>query len=138
MGIQKHQSWLPPGFLTTLERVASIWRALDEDCTGWASFRAFDLLGFEALVAFKKWTERRFGGAFAAFRKMDPNGTGKLKLWQMRKFLASPDGFDGDIDLVVESLDMNFSGSLSENHMTWLDSWDLVYEESDPLVTPRA
>jgi len=138
--IQRHCR-LPSGFLTTPERIASIWRALDEDCTGWASFRAFDPVGFEALVAFKGWMERCFGGSSAAFRKMDADDSGKLKLWEMRKFLEGPVSFNGDIDLVFESLDMNSSGSLSENEVTWLDSWDVLYdkslyEESDPLAAP--
>lgn len=135
--IQRHCR-LPSGFLTTLERTASIWRALDEDCTGWASFRAFDAVGFETLVAFKGWMEQRFGGASAAFRKMDADASGKLKLGEMRRFVEGPHSFNGDIDLVFKSLDMNDSGSLSENEMTWLDSWDILYEELDLLATPPA
>jgi len=72
---------------------------------------------------------------------MDADDSGKLKLWEMRKFLEGPVSFNGDIDLVFESLDMNSSGSLSENEVTWLDSWDVLYdkslyEESDPLAAP--
>jgi len=133
--IQRH-CMLPSGFLTTNERVASIWRALDEDCTGWASFRAFDPEGFEALVAFKAWMEQRFGSSTAAFRKMDVDESGKLKLWEMREFLENPvSEFNADIELVFESLDMNSSGSLSVSEIVWLDSWEFLDEEFDPFAS---
>jgi len=116
------------GFLAA-ERMAGVWRALDADCSGWISLREFDTPSHKAVAGFKRWADRTHGSAVNAFHAIDGNSNGKLHQWELQRTTRGDDGYEGDVELLFESLDVNSAGWLTEGEFKFLDSWDLDWEE---------
>mmetsp|Transcript_71909 Transcript_71909/g.161394 ORF Transcript_71909/g.161394 Transcript_71909/m.161394 type:complete len:416 (+) Transcript_71909:3-1250(+) len=120
----------------TEKEIAAVWRALDDDCSGWISLREFDRKSFEAVAAFKRWADRVHGGVVKAFRFLDnsgaPTGSGsnlKLSEGELRRAVRGKDGCKANMELLFEGLDANNTYSLTEADVKFLDGWDLAWEE---------
>jgi len=110
--------------------IASIWRALDTECTGNITLREWDLPSFEAIREFKLWADRVHGGVVKAFRALDSNsGNAKLSEGEILKAARGDDPCRADLDLIFEGLDVNDSRALTESDVRFLDTWDLSWEE---------
>merc|ERR1712113_1236802 len=59
-----------PGVPKTVEQMASVWRALDEDCGGWIALREFDLEAFDCVAGFKQWAMKDHGAVVHAFHAL--------------------------------------------------------------------
>jgi Ca2+-binding EF-hand superfamily protein len=120
---------LPTG---TEEEIATVWRALDDDCSGWIALKEFDVTCFKVLKRFKGWAQQEFGGVVIALKKLDDNANAKLSHWELRK-----SGFPGDVDAVFEYLDLDKQKSLGEAEVKFLDGWDLAWEEYEEKARSR-
>jgi len=118
--------------------VCAVWRAMDEDCSGWIALREFDPVSFEALAEFKRWAVRAYGGAVRAFRHLDSStGASGCKLGEgdFRKCKRGPDGCKADLDFLFDGLDIHNAWVLTENEVRFIDEWDLAWEDWE--VTAR-
>merc|ERR1719271_204336 len=75
----------PLGEVRTEQQIAEIWRALDDDCSGWIALKEFDPPCFHAIKDFKTWAVQEHGGCVAAMKKLDANGNGRLNTWELKK-----------------------------------------------------
>lgn len=116
---------------STEQELASVWRALDIECSGAITLKDFDPAGYEAIAAFKRWVDRVHGGAKAAMRQLDGNGNGKLAKHEMRKILQEDDEFTGDVDALFAAWasDGHRCICLTANDLVFMDHWDLRWEE---------
>merc|ERR1719238_1631088 len=60
-----------PALQLTQDQVGSIWRAMDDDCSGYISVREWDEQAYDALSSFKRWADDTHGGVMKAFRALD-------------------------------------------------------------------
>lgn len=126
------------GYFNTEQEIAGVWRALDEDCSGWISLREFDPISHGTLAEFKRWADSTYKGAIAAYHEIDGNSNGKLQLWELQKASKGPNGYKGDVELLFESLDVNSAGFLTESEFRFLDNWDLEWEEWEASIRSGA
>jgi len=117
-----------------LQEAATIWRALDEDCSGWVALREFDEFSFEKIAGFKSWAETTHGSVVKAVRYFDSlmNSTGRLTLEEMQKKVT--DDFPGGVQMMFEMFDVHNLGRLTEGDLKFLDNWDLPFEEWETEV----
>eukprot|EP00927_Polykrikos_kofoidii_P060755 TRINITY_DN55676_c0_g1_i1.p1 TRINITY_DN55676_c0_g1~~TRINITY_DN55676_c0_g1_i1.p1 ORF type:complete len:751 (+),score=140.62 TRINITY_DN55676_c0_g1_i1:199-2451(+) len=119
------------------EQLAGVWRALDDDCSGWVALREFDPESHEVLAEFKRWCERIHGSAVKAFRNLDGNSNGKMVLSELQGIGSGKNPFKGNPSLLFSCLDVSGEGKISIDDVSFLDSWDLTFEEweSEVLAT---
>merc|ERR1740121_3258226 len=119
------------GLPQTEAKMAAVWRAIDNDCSGWVALREFDVESFEALAEFKRWADRVHGGVIRAFRFLDSSGSSnaKLSVGELLKASRAEDSCTADLRYVFDGLDINNAGFLSEQDVKFLDKWDLAWED---------
>lgn len=112
------------------KNVAGIWRALDEDASGFISLREIDQGSSDALLDFKEWAESTFGTIQRAFKVLDTNRTNSLSFPVFKRALKDF-GFEGDPRLLFQSLKPDLcAGSRSSGHEQRLTLADLRYMSS--------
>ena len=112
----------------TRQDLASAWRALDADCSGWAAMREFDVESFEVLREFKEWAMTHHGSVSKAFHDLD-NANGKLTLSELKRGIKPEHNFKGNIEDLFEALDVHNLANLSDNEVKFLDTWDIEWED---------
>jgi len=118
------------GLPRTVDEVAAVWRAMDEDCSGWIAMREWDPESFAVVAEFKRWAERNHGGVVKAFKALDGSANCKLSEGELKKAARGPDGVKGDLELFFDGLRVNSSTwVLTENEVKFLDDWDLEWED---------
>lgn len=128
-----------PTLPKTEKQMAAVWRALDQDCSGWIALREFDPQSFEALANFKRWLEKNHGGSVAraircaAARNSVVDGrqanAGQVSRGAMKGLLRK-EGFSKDgVDHLFEGLDVKDTNLLMESDIKFLEKWDLTWED---------
>jgi Ca2+-binding EF-hand superfamily protein len=125
----QHKRVLDIGLPKTEQEIAGVWRALDDDCSGWISLREFDPPVWRAFAAFKRWADETHGGVIRAFHWID-NGNGRVSVSEMRHHAR----FGGDVDLLFRNLDVDGHGKLTEEEFKFLEHWDLAWEEWEVAI----
>uniref|UniRef100_A0A7S2PJW5 EF-hand domain-containing protein n=1 Tax=Zooxanthella nutricula TaxID=1333877 RepID=A0A7S2PJW5_9DINO len=110
----------------TEREIANVWRAYDQDTSGWISLGEFHKATFDVLVSFKLWAQSSHGGPSALFRKLDHNDNGRLSLDEFEGCYSMEDGrdFRGDIEAVFDHLDIWGNGFLTQHDVAWMELWD--------------
>jgi len=126
--IRRQCQTLPKDALETAGKQAGIWCVLDRHCLGWVPFCDFDHQGFLLLADFKRWADASCGGSVPNFRRLHASG-GRMTQHEMRSWAYGPNGYQGDIDRVFDSLDVKGNGYLAEGNFTWLDSWEIIWPD---------
>lgn len=129
--VGKQKNTLPKGtrLPKSEQEVAAIWRALDEDCSGYITLKEFDSESYTELSTFKRWCTEHHGSAMKTFHWIDgvTNGNGKISQGELA--LIGPRGYPGDCDHLFETLNVNNMKGLSEEDFRFIDHWDLDWEE---------
>merc|ERR1739836_130706 len=100
--LKRNYTAATPSLPKTDKELATVWRALDEDCSGWIALREWDPPCFEALAEFKRYADQVHGGplmrdgAVNAFHNLDVNSSGRLSEWELRQITRGPDAYTGD------------------------------------------
>lgn len=105
------------------ERLPGVWRALDENLSGWISLREFCPESYRLLADFKTYCMSHHGSVARAFAHIDANGN---RIVRRREFNAIvPDlGFTPEeADMLFEGLDLNGNGCILEAELRYLDNW---------------
>ena len=66
-------------------RIPGIWRALDDDMSGFVTLAELDLASNEVLVKFKRWCAEYFGSVKACFKYIDENQGNNITFGQLLK-----------------------------------------------------
>merc|ERR1712032_184012 len=113
----------------TDEDIASAWRALDKDCSGWIALLEFDRQSFEAVATFKRWADKTYGNVLRAFRSLE-HANGRVSWEQMLKLKKKHKELSEHcLEIVFDGLDLNNTWFLTETDVRFLDNWDLAWED---------
>jgi len=110
------------------EEIATAWRAVDDDCSGWIALKEFDPDCFKCLKSFKEWAVREYGSVIGAMKKIDGNSNG-MAPWELRKSETRPNAYPGDVDALFFHLDLDGGRTLGMSELKFLDEWDIAWEE---------
>jgi len=113
---------------------ASIWRALDDDSSGFISLNEIDQEAANSLMGFKHWAEAQFGTIAHMFHVFDKSKVGKVSFAVFKRALRNFD-FKGDANLLFHSLKpsggKNSKKSGHRNELTLRDLLHLSSWEGD-------
>eukprot|EP00928_Gymnodinium_smaydae_P011931 TRINITY_DN14360_c0_g3_i1.p1 TRINITY_DN14360_c0_g3~~TRINITY_DN14360_c0_g3_i1.p1 ORF type:complete len:774 (+),score=94.61 TRINITY_DN14360_c0_g3_i1:73-2394(+) len=117
----------------SMDTLCHIWRAMDDDCSGWIALREFDLPSFDIVTTFKRWADDTYGSVRKAFRALDVGCTNaRLSEGELLKCIRGdkPCRLTRDqIETLFDGLDLACSNFLSESDVKFLDDWDLAWED---------
>mmetsp|Transcript_63527 Transcript_63527/g.151496 ORF Transcript_63527/g.151496 Transcript_63527/m.151496 type:complete len:658 (-) Transcript_63527:151-2124(-) len=139
----------------TEREVASIWRALDQDCSGWISLAHFDMESYTAVREFKKWSEEKYGTVVSAFRHLSGRN------WKVtNEDLIKADCYGNvatpNSELLLRGLNVHDNANIQvktmpngstqrveipylvESDVRFLDRWDLAFEEKETKMRQPA
>jgi hypothetical protein len=113
--------------------VAGAWLYFDEDLSGYITLAELDEEACEVLTQFKSWADKEFGGVRSAFQVLDADGSAELSYREFRR--ATRDfGFIGETRILFQCLDVDATGSLTLDEVSFLDEWeDEFAEEADEV-----
>lgn len=111
------------------EEIATAWRAVDDDCSGWIALKEFDPDCFKCLKHFKEWAVREHGSVIGAMKKMDGNANG-MAPWELKYHAKDrPNAYPGDVYALFYHLDLDGGRTLGISELKFLDEWDIAWEE---------
>lgn len=113
-------------FLQFENNIEGIWRALDEDCSGWISLKQIDRGTHDMLDSFKHWAEKYFGSVALAFKSLDKDNSGELTFSELRN-ACSHLNWGGNPRVLFDSLDNPASGqrrSIELSEIAFLDQYN--------------
>lgn len=115
---------------------AGVWRALDDDASGFISLNEIDQDSADMLLSFKRWAELSFGTLEHMFHVFDKSKSGAFSFPVFKRALRNF-GFAGDASVLFKSLKPCDSGksskrSMLRNNLTLQDLLYLSTWESDP------
>lgn len=122
-----------------VQTLASAWRALDDDLSGWLSLREFDRATYDQLSRFVKWADEGFGSVHGAFPKLQANKDAKITQTEFRHVVKGCGLGDAVTSKIFQGLDLDATGGVSMNELRFLNSWqvsnDLKEEEAWASLT---
>jgi Ca2+-binding EF-hand superfamily protein len=128
----------PPDFVA-----GSMWRALDDNLSGWVSFREFDEHGFNLLGGIKMWATQVFGSVQNMFNSMDANGGGDLTWKEFSNkifeycFQYGIDLKERDILYIFNGIDLDGQKRLSMSELQFLEDWDIALDLEEEQIFPK-
>jgi len=125
------QSLARPGVPKTEAEMASVWRALDEDCSGFITICEFDASCSRVLKDFKHHVDKEFSSAVAAYRTADINRDDKITCVELHRLLHRSERFRNveDVKALFDTLDVDGLRRIREQDIAFLDRWELAWEE---------
>jgi len=111
--------------------LASAWRSIDDDLSGWLSLREFDKETYEQLTGFVSWIDTTHDGMLGAFPKLNANqGSKDAHIFQTEFRKVCKDSGFGDNVLIkiFQGLDVDSTGSVSMNEVRFLQYWKVDTE----------
>jgi len=115
-------------------RRAAAWRGLDDDNSGYITLAELDPESNEQLINFRTWADENFGSVRLAFKLLDRDKSGHLSYAEFRSAVAKY-GLIGDTRMLFDAFDINSSGAITLDNMTFLESWDL--DSDAKVVLPK-
>jgi len=113
------------------QTLASAWRSLDDDLSGWLSLREFDKATYDQLTKFVSWIDATFGGMLGAFPKLGIGGTRSLpqiSLAEWRHVCKASGLGDSTTVKIFQGLDIDCGGYVTMNEIRFLNSWKVLNE----------
>jgi len=104
------------------ERLPAIWRALDDDLSGWLSLSEFDQEAYDCLARFWQWAMHTFGSVVAAFPKLQAND-GDISYYEFRAGCKASGLGEAAVHMIFQGLDLDGTGTISMNEVRFLDTW---------------
>mmetsp|Transcript_39865 Transcript_39865/g.72609 ORF Transcript_39865/g.72609 Transcript_39865/m.72609 type:complete len:763 (-) Transcript_39865:54-2342(-) len=103
--------------------IPGAWRALDDDLSGFITLHEIDSDAAETLFAFKRWAEEEFGSVRTAFGVFDTDGSNEVSYREFRRACRAY-GLNADVHTLFHALDVEKSGTLSVDEVSFLDDWE--------------
>jgi len=110
--------------------VPGAWRAFDDDLSGSISLHELDPVSNAALISFRRWADKEFGGVRSAFRVFDAEGTKELLMNDFRQ-CCRIFGFRGHVRTLFRAFDIDGNGCLNLEEVKFLDQWDCSGEDHE-------
>eukprot|EP00746_Dinoflagellata_sp_MGD_P058853 gnl/MRDRNA2_/MRDRNA2_251447_c0_seq1.p1 gnl/MRDRNA2_/MRDRNA2_251447_c0~~gnl/MRDRNA2_/MRDRNA2_251447_c0_seq1.p1 ORF type:complete len:360 (-),score=75.88 gnl/MRDRNA2_/MRDRNA2_251447_c0_seq1:179-1183(-) len=110
------------------DNLAKIWKALDDNMSGWLSLNEIWPEAYTLLYSFVKFCQSEYGSVYKAFLKLDDNGNGRLSHSEFRTAATACNFSEADSDLLFEGLDWQNDGRVEAGEVAFLDKW---YMERD-------
>ena len=82
-----------PGVPKTEAEMACVWRALDEDCSGFITICEFDEHCSRILKDFKHYVDKEYGSCVAAYRSADVNRDDKMSVVELGRLIQNCEQF---------------------------------------------
>jgi len=114
----------PPKGISYQGDVVGAWRHLDDDLSGYITLREIDAAANEVLTDFKLWADEEFGGVRSAFGVFDRDSSHEVNYREFRKGCREF-GYAGDVHSLFRALDVERSGVLTLDQVSFLDSWEI-------------
>jgi len=128
------------------EVLPAVWRALDEDLSGWLSLRDFDVGTYNNLLRLVNWAHESTGCFTAVFRKLTPSGKKDAQDYRItqsewNRVLKACGLGDQILATLYSGLDKDRTGSIPIHDIRFLDQWratsDLKETEAWAAFTGR-
>eukprot|EP00746_Dinoflagellata_sp_MGD_P135375 gnl/MRDRNA2_/MRDRNA2_69380_c0_seq1.p1 gnl/MRDRNA2_/MRDRNA2_69380_c0~~gnl/MRDRNA2_/MRDRNA2_69380_c0_seq1.p1 ORF type:complete len:608 (-),score=98.76 gnl/MRDRNA2_/MRDRNA2_69380_c0_seq1:528-2351(-) len=110
---------------------AAVWRAMDDNFSGWLAYRQFDKPGYKILRKFKWACDDKYGGVTQTFEQTDKNANG---IWSDKEWKRISNEFElteEEADFLWHGFDLTGKGHLTLKCMAYLDKWNLDEEIND-------
>eukprot|EP00971_Amphidinium_carterae_P019939 392914-Amphidinium_carterae.1 len=88
----------------SVEEMAGVWRALDNDCSGWIALQEFDEESYVALAEFRRWASQSYGSVLKAFHEMAGRNA-KLTAAELRRAYGGVN--ESWADVIINGLNIN-------------------------------
>lgn len=120
------------------EKWDSVWRAYDNNLSGWLSLREFDEQADVVLKRFMNMCLQTYGSTKDAFLAIDKRGDGTWSKKDFRLGVAEPLNLDEkEADLLFNGLDLSRNRTaqnkprITLKNLAFLQNWDVAAEEED-------
>jgi len=125
------------------QMLASAWRSIDDDLSGWLSLREFDRGMYDHLTKFVSWIDATHGGMAGAFPKLHAGSKDAVVTLVEFRHVCKASGLgDAVASKIFVGLDVDQSGSIGMKEIRFLNSWkvscDLKEEEAWASLTRPA
>lgn len=107
------------------KRLSGVWRALDENLSGWVALHEFSPDAYNLLVKFKKWAEKTEGGIGKLLNKIDTSGDGLVTKKELAQIRADLDLSDQEFKMLFEGFDHEGKGVIKYSRFRYLDLWNV-------------
>jgi Ca2+-binding EF-hand superfamily protein len=105
------------------DRLAGVWKSLDDNMSGWLSLREFWPDACDLLQTFVKYCKEFYGSVHRAFVEIDNNGNGRLSHSEFKMVAEACKFAENESDLVFAGLDLQGDGRVDADDVTFLDKW---------------
>jgi Ca2+-binding EF-hand superfamily protein len=110
--------------------VAGVWRAIDDDVSGFITLYEIDPTSSNTLRDFRDWCAEEFGGVRYAFEVFDASGDNEVNYREFRRACRIY-GYQGRPHPLFHALDVEQNGSLSLEEVVFLDRWEFHWNKGD-------
>jgi hypothetical protein len=127
--------------LKTQYTIPAMWRAVDENLSGWVSIKEFDAEAFDMLGGFKLWVKSRFKTMSRFMDNVDESKSGDLS-WKefQRAFTMYQDGITAPVvqlQMLFEGLDMDGQRRIALDELAFLEDWNIELDMEEEQVFPQ-
>lgn len=118
-----------------IQNIAALFRAMDENASGWLSLREFDMTAYTLLTAFCDWVKREHGKPSQSIKTLASDSE-SLAWKEFKKAVQDGLGFSKDEALFLfEGLSMESKqGTIVPTELVFLDKWDFKAELEEELA----
>lgn len=102
-----------------------IWKALDQNMSGWLSLGEIWPKEAELLETFVQYCKLEYGSVRQAFLQIDSNGNGRLSRHEFQKITRDLDLSEDESDVIFNGLDLHGDGRVEADEVQFLDRWCL-------------
>lgn len=115
--------------LVPKSRLPSIWRAMDDNQSGWLSLREFVPKTYSLLITFKTWCVSNHGSIVKAMESLDDNENGVIVRKEFYPVIKKELNLsDEESEMLFEGFDVLGDGRVQANKLRFLDRWNVEEE----------
>lgn len=121
----RHTNFLPK------DRLAGVWKSLDDNMSGWLSLREFWPDASVLLQTFVSYCKQFYGSVYRAFIEIDGNGNGKLSHSEFKTVADRCHFEEAESEMVFAGLDLHSDGRVEADEVIFLDKWYLERDDKE-------
>lgn len=106
-------------------KLPAIWRALDDNLSGWISLHEFASDTYHLLVKFKKWATSKFGSIHKLCAMLDTNHDGFIARKEFMVVKSEMNLNDDEYRVLFHGLDLEGKGMIKFAKLRYIDAWNI-------------